>query len=186
MASLVLYFAIKESTWELLDSPDAPPSIPLLKRFLEACNNDEENIRKRLKCIPRIVNPDEMQINFATKRLVTTYNAKPFMTGPRCHTFYRGENYLEVDVDVHRFCYLARKAGYSMMDELGRMVLDLGLVVEGHSDEELPEQILGCVRVARLQRETAKPLQYWMQRASRSSSAGADASPAPAAPVPAT
>jgi len=162
---------------------DLPPSIPLLRRFLEGRNNGEEDIRRRLKCIPRVVNPDELQINFATRRIVTTYNAKPFMTGPRCHTFYQGENYLEVDVDVHKFCYLARKAGHSMMDEVGRLVLDLAFVVEGHSDDELPEQILGCARIARLQRDGARTLQYWMHKAAAGTPSGnaasADSSPPP-------
>ena len=154
------------------------------------------------------------------------------MTGPRCHTFYRvtrpggaegsravtflvwlmacvavavsqGSNYLEVDVDVHKFCYMARKGAHGaphayallrcahscgsndvgmtsglMMGGLDKMIVDLAVVVEvrslalppavtwsdigwlvvlqGVDDSELPEQILGCGRLSKIDLAKAK------------------------------
>lgn len=59
----------------------------------------------------------------------------------------QGSNYVEIDVNIHNFCYLARKGANSLFGDLHKFVIDLGLVVEGRDDDELPEQILGCAQL---------------------------------------
>lgn len=60
-----------------------------------------------------------------------------------------------MDVDAHEFSYLARKGLSGVADHMCHMVVDCGLVLEGQADEELPEQILGCVRLCKLDLEHA-------------------------------
>lgn len=98
--------------------------------------------------IPRVANPAEAKVGMFVRGLLKSHNAKPFLTGPHCHSFIRGPGYLEADIDVHRFCFAARKATYSFLESLKTMIIDIGFVVEGKDDSELPEQVLGCTKVS--------------------------------------
>jgi len=166
--SLVVYFLIQPAVKEELQNPSDKSSnaIRLLRQFFESKDEGFDDYKRRFKAIPRLANPDEVNLGMSLRPLVSTYNGKPFMTGPRCHSFHRGPNYLEVDVDVHRFCFLARKAVNGLIDMLPTMVIDLAFVVEGTTDEELPEQVLGCCRFSKLNLSTAKAPQDYTPSAS--------------------
>lgn len=71
----------------------------------------------------QLVNGDELDLGSTLSTVLKNYNAKPFLTGPKYHNFHEGKGYLEVDVDIHRFCYLARKVSVGFMDHLPKMVL---------------------------------------------------------------
>lgn len=68
---------------------------------------------RRLKLVPRIVNVEEWAakgpLSATETKLLGTYNDKPLLTRPQQH-FFSGHNYLEVDLDVHAYAFLARKA----------------------------------------------------------------------------
>ena len=73
-----------------------------------------------------------------------------------CSVFWKGENYFEVDVDVHRFSYTARVGLGGVRERIKDCVFDFGFVIEGHSDFELPENMLGAVRFSHLDLSLAK------------------------------
>ena len=56
---------------------------------------------------------------------------------------------LQVDVDVHIFGLFPRKGLVSFLPTVKDMVLDFGLVVEGESDDELPEQLIAGLRLCK-------------------------------------
>lgn len=87
---------------------------------------------------------------------VCQYHAKPVLTRPQ-HVFFKGPNYFEIDVDVHLFAYISKKFLHSLLDSFGDMVLDVGFLIEAHTDEELPEVMLGCMRWSRVDLECAPP-----------------------------
>jgi hypothetical protein len=108
-------------------------SARLLKRWFRADPNGDVELRKKLKAILTITNMNELPIGGMTKSLLESNNAKPFMTGPNCHTFFRRDKYLEVDCDWHKFQYLALKSIPSVYEFGSHAIFNLGLVVQGTS-----------------------------------------------------
>lgn len=64
--------------------------------------------------------------------------------------FFRGDNYLEIDVDVHCYAYLARKAFSGFIPRLATVVFENAFIIQGNNNDELPELMLACARVSRV------------------------------------
>ena len=142
--SVVLYYQLTEQARDDLRQ-NLTPAARLLKHFVQQVG--DERMHGRYKSIPKIVNPDDCEVGRTVRSLITSYNAKPFLTGPWCHSFIKGPGYVEVDIDVHRFRYVARKGAHSFLESLKSMIIDIAFVVEGQDDDELPEQIQGATRI---------------------------------------
>jgi len=129
-------------------------AVRLLHNF--TLSEEGSELRQRFKAMTRLVNLDSAGLGGATKRIVTMYNGTPFLIRT-CSVFWRGDTYFEVDVDVHRFSYAARVGLNGVKERIKDVVFDFGFVIEGHSDFELPENMLGAVRLSKLDLSLAKP-----------------------------
>jgi hypothetical protein len=126
---------------------DGSPFGELLTDFLDG---DDQFRDGRFKLIPSVVKGA-----WIVKQSVG--NTPAIMGKKLRQTYYRGSNYFELDLDVSSSSVGAAVvnlvSGYTK-----KIVVDLAYLLEGQCQEELPEQLLGVVRLAHLDLTTAKKM----------------------------
>merc|ERR1712038_2061119 len=126
------------------------------QRFIHSDLVNSE-VRNRFKCIARLMNTKHTDFGFLANRLVGRYNAKPFLARTSSTFYHEPGQYFAADIDIHVFGYPARQGLNYVKSTLQTAVYDLGMTIEGHSNDELPEQILACCRVSKMGFDSAEP-----------------------------
>ncbi|GMF11266.1 unnamed protein product [Phytophthora lilii] len=120
---------------------DAPQSEAnaLWQRFLES---DDDFRKERLKLVPTVHDGPWL--------VRKSVGAKPLIIARALETtFYQTPAYLEVVVDI---CSdrIAKHVTALCRSHSTRLVVDVGYVIEGRDEAELPEALLGCIQYSHL------------------------------------
>lgn len=184
--SICFYYKLREDFDAIRHENEA--AVGLMRRwFQNGREADGTPTRERLKLIARVVNVEEWAENAPLSgtehKLLTTYNEKPVLTRPQ-QAFFTGPNYFEVDLDIHTYSFLARRALSSFLPRIKGVVWEVALVLQGNDVEELPERLLTTARLYRLDFTRARPLIVYTPRASGASASNlGDAAKLAAAPA---
>ncbi|CAM9950646.1 unnamed protein product [Ectocarpus sp. 4 AP-2014] len=121
------------------DAEDVPESMRLLVEWMRRAQ-DDGNFRGRFKAIGDIVNMDEVGLPSIARR----FSGKPILLYGKESSMVKGPGYVELDLNAHAFSYVGRKGLYMTLEKWKRAVFRIGFLLEGRTDEEQPEHILGC------------------------------------------
>jgi hypothetical protein len=136
-----------------VDYSELSPAIRLLSEFIHA--KPGTDLRQRFKCIARVMNLSYTGLGFLVRQMIGQYNAKPFLARTSSTFYYESQRIFAADIDVHLFGYPARKGLAHLRDSVQSVIYDIGFVIEGDKDDELPEQILLCTRISKLGKDAA-------------------------------
>ncbi|XP_050219861.1 protein ENHANCED DISEASE RESISTANCE 2-like [Mercurialis annua] len=133
--SAVFYFATE----------DPIPNGSLLYRFI---NGDDAYRNQRFKIVNRIVKGP-----WIVKKTVGNYSACLLGKALTCN-YHRGVNYLEIDVDIGS-SKIATAILHLALGYVTSVTIDMGFVVEAQAEDELPEKLIGAIRVCQMEMSSA-------------------------------
>jgi hypothetical protein len=151
--AMIMYYRITEETCkQLADLDNASPAVKLFAKWCEMAPQDAA-WRGRFKVICNCSNIAELGI----PSTIAAYNAKPVLIR-RTGSIVRGlaNRYMEMDIHVHKFANIARQSIFLLSSRCGLMNMQIGFVVEGRENEELPEAVFACVAVNKPQEDQAE------------------------------
>lgn len=133
------------------DSCYKDTSKPFGRLFQKMLESDDTDRNAMLKLIPRVA-----QGPWVVRQAVGT---TPVLLGQKLKTTYHlSDNYLEMDCDIASSSVAASivklVSGYTRS-----IAVELGVVLQGATDDELPEELLGTIRLDRLNLSAAVPWQ---------------------------
>ncbi|GKU87430.1 hypothetical protein SLEP1_g1826 [Rubroshorea leprosula] len=124
---------------------DPIPSGSLLHRFI---NGDDAFRNHRFKIVNRIVKGP-----WVVKKAVGSYSACLLGKALTCN-YHIGANYLEIDVDIASSA-IATAILHLALGYVTSVTVDLGFLVEAQAEDELPERLIGAVRVCQIDMSSA-------------------------------
>eukprot|EP00928_Gymnodinium_smaydae_P045847 TRINITY_DN30517_c0_g1_i1.p1 TRINITY_DN30517_c0_g1~~TRINITY_DN30517_c0_g1_i1.p1 ORF type:complete len:406 (-),score=81.83 TRINITY_DN30517_c0_g1_i1:128-1285(-) len=154
--SIVAFFRIRDETLELLRKPCAeqPPALRLLQDFVKGGATDLPNPGPRksglFKAIATCENVEEVAqgIPSVLKTQAMKQNGKPALITQSGAVFKDAANgeWMEISIDVRRFCFAAREALVQLRDRLRQASVHIGFLIQGVG-MDLPEGIICDVRL---------------------------------------
>lgn len=160
--SVIVYYKMKKETRDILKRVTAPGYTSLsddkteidpqrsvvnaVKLWEDWCSEApcDEKMQARFKFIPNVHNPKEVGL----PSYIAKYCGKPVLIKRANVTGFLSAhpdiNAMEFGISLHPFPYLAKKAmAYLKSSAFPKAILSLSYVIEGRSDTELPEVLIG-------------------------------------------
>ncbi|GJP40225.1 hypothetical protein CLOM_g24497 [Closterium sp. NIES-68] len=135
--SMVFYWAMEEQ----------PTDSSILGQFIDG---DDIFRNTRFKLIPRI-----HQGAWVVKRSVGT--TPLIIAGALTVQYFKGPDYFEVDVDIGSSA-VANGVVRFVLGYVRTLIIDMAFLIQGNTEEELPEKLLGTIRISHLEPNAALDL----------------------------
>ena len=136
------------------DWKDLPPELSLLLRYIEGTDGKDGFDGPPHQCVTRqktkvvvMVKGGQHELPWPVRMALSKGNGKPFMTD-RTGNFTKRGGCFEIDIDGHAFKPLATNSLRTCHAFFKYLILDIGVVVQGENEKELPERLLTCLRVS--------------------------------------
>jgi hypothetical protein len=136
------------------DWKDLPPELSLLLRYIEGEDGKDGFDPPPHSWIPRqktkvvvMVKGGQHELPWPVRMALSKGNGRPFMTD-RTGNFTKRGGCFEVDIDGHNFKPLATNSLRTCHAYFKYLILDIGIVIQGEDEKELPERLLTCLRVS--------------------------------------
>ena len=143
--AIVLYFKMTKETCDQLGSLESASSA--VKLFAQWCEKSEDPAWKsRFKIIASCLNLEDLGM----PSLVRSYNAKPVLIR-KTSSVFKTPAYIELCIHVFKFANMAKSTIHMITSRCGSMFMEIGFVIEGREDSELPEALVGCASINRPQ-----------------------------------
>lgn len=152
--SVLLYFRIEP--WAAAqargDLSRALPCVRLLAQYLSEEDHPKHEgtfVSSCFKAVGVLMNADALDIPSVIMPLVRQFNGKPVLVEKetrRHASAARGAKLVELAVDIRGFNPVARSMLCHLRRQLLQADIQVGLLIQGCVDDELPEQLLGAVR----------------------------------------
>jgi len=153
--TVCMHVVLQLSDWARAHPDHA--SLRLLERFVDDCQEGGA-MRERLKIIFQVCNRDQLNLNVAVGTAYDRYNGLPFLFRSYNSTYVRHGGCFIANFDCHKSGYAARMGRYGLLAIAHKIVCQCAFLVESQADDEMPERLLGCFTVHRLNVLNAKPL----------------------------
>jgi len=143
--SVLTYFVLSREACETLAQGIVTPALRLWKRFVEEGVSTKEG--NPLKVVGRVENLEKYEVPESFHR----FNNKPVLLTKSSRTYLsRLPEVMEVDYDVRTWVYPARTTLCNYHHRAREAEIAIGYLVEGKTDDELPEQILGSFKLVNM------------------------------------
>jgi len=153
--TVCMHVVLQLSDWARAHPDHA--AVRLLERFVGHCQ-EGGSMRERLKIIFQVCNRDELNLNMPVGMAYDKYNGLPFLFRTYNSTYVRDGGCFIANFDCHKSGYAARLGRYGLLAIAHKIVCQCAFLVESQADDEMPERLLGCFTVHRLDVLHAKPL----------------------------
>ncbi len=151
-----------------LDMMNFDPS-ELVAKYESANGPCEENVKAFFRCFTEFISGDGPEADAKRNEkfklipgiargswiIKQSVGTTPVILGKKLATkYYRGSKYFEVDVDIGANSVAASITNL-VCGATKSLAVDMGVLIEGQSDDTLPEQLIGTVRLDALDLKTA-------------------------------
>lgn len=151
--ALVAYFRLSQAARAELSSGNISGQLKLWQRLVQ--NQVSKRDGATLKAIGQLPETSLAEL----PSMLHGYNGKPVLVTESAN-FVKDllPEVLEIDVNIGKWAFLARQTLYSYQSVLAKHSFHMGYLVEGRTEEELPEKMLGCFCISGADLSAAFPL----------------------------